>query len=579
MKRIISFLLTVLLLVSTSAAAVSADVTPITGSDEPTFIVSSEQSNPGKAVSVTIRMEHNPGIASIKLRVQFDSDLTLNGIAYNTALGGMSQQPQTLTSPVTLNWFNGAANTEGDMAIAVLDFTVAETASIGEHAISITYDEEDVYRIDGAQHETDVTFGVVNGGVNVVIPVTGLSLDRASATVSTGDGTFTLTPVFDPENATNKNVSWDSSDKTVATVDGGVVTLLKKGETVITATSEDGGYEAACVLTVLCSHLHSEEIPADPSTCIHHGHGAYTVCTDCGEIVSGSDAPLPYAEHQFVADPKPEYLKSAATCASLAVYCKSCSVCGEQGTQTFTYGEKDPENHVGGTHIENQAAASCKQEGYTGDVVCDSCHEVLAYGESTGYGDHTPAGQVVENETPASCLEGGSYEEAVYCSVCGDELSRNRVEVPALGHTYGDPVWTWDGYESAVAVISCIRGDDEHRLTAVITSEVTQEPSASGDGERTYTAAVTFNGKTYTDVKTEVIARKTLIGDSDCDGQITILDATYIQRRLANLPVDLFDETAADTDGDGNLTILDATVIQRYLVNLPSSDYIGKYLS
>jgi len=60
------------------------------------------------------------------------------------------------------------------------------------------------------------------------------------------------------------------------------------------------------------------------------------------------------------------------------------------------------------------------------------------------------------------------------------------------------------------------------------------------------------------------------VGDADNDGEVTILDATAIQRMLASLSVNSFSETAADTDGDGVITILDATVIQRWLAALPS---------
>ena len=42
-----------------------------------------------------------------------------------------------------------------------------------------------------------------------------------------------------------------------------------------------------------------------------------------------------------------------------------------------------------------------------------------------------------ENNTPATCTEKGSYESVVYCSVCNAEISRETVEIPALGHTGG----------------------------------------------------------------------------------------------------------------------------------------------
>lgn len=64
-------------------------------------------------------------------------------------------------------------------------------------------------------------------------------------------------------------------------------------------------------------------------------------------------------------------------------------------------------------------------------------------------------------------------------------------------------------------------------------------------------------------------------GDADGDGVVTILDATVIQRKLAEFAVSRFNETAADVNGDG-LNILDATAIQRYLAGFPNTYQIGE---
>ncbi len=67
-----------------------------------------------------------------------------------------------------------------------------------------------------------------------------------------------------------------------------------------------------------------------------------------------------------------------------------------------------------------------------------------------------------------------------------------------------------------------------------------------------------------------------LLGDVDCDDEVTIIDATCIQRKLANIPIAKFIETAADADEDGGFSIIDATAIQRWLAQLPSNENIGK---
>lgn len=67
-----------------------------------------------------------------------------------------------------------------------------------------------------------------------------------------------------------------------------------------------------------------------------------------------------------------------------------------------------------------------------------------------------------------------------------------------------------------------------------------------------------------------------LLGDADGDGEVSILDATAIQRKDVLLSVAYFDDVAADVDGDGDVTILDATFIQRFLAGLPCPAGIGE---
>ena len=69
-------------------------------------------------------------------------------------------------------------------------------------------------------------------------------------------------------------------------------------------------------------------------------------------------------------------------------------------------------------------------------------------------------------------------------------------------------------------------------------------------------------------------------GDTDGDGDTTILDATFIQRRLAELANDgTYCRGAADADGDGENTIIDATWIQRKLADFEGYDRIGTIIT
>lgn len=82
-----------------------------------------------------------------------------------------------------------------------------------------------------------------------VYPVTGVTLDKSSVELKKGE-TVTLTATVAPDNATNKNVVWSSSDSSIAKVENGVVTAVESGTATITVTTEDGNLKASCVVTV-----------------------------------------------------------------------------------------------------------------------------------------------------------------------------------------------------------------------------------------------------------------------------------------------------------------------------------------
>jgi len=82
------------------------------------------------------------------------------------------------------------------------------------------------------------------------IPVTGVSLNKTSTYLVAG-GTETLFASIEPHNATNKNVTWSSSNTAAATVSpDGVVTAVAAGTAVITVTTADGAKTASCIVTV-----------------------------------------------------------------------------------------------------------------------------------------------------------------------------------------------------------------------------------------------------------------------------------------------------------------------------------------
>lgn len=154
-------------------------------------------------------------------------------------------------------------------------------------------------------------------------------------------------------------------------------------------------------------------------------------------------------------------------------------------------------------------------------AICDYCGQP--------YGSLNPNNHKGEKETrnkvAATCTTPG-YTGDVYCIDCGAILSRGK-QIKALGHDFSD--------------------DEEYCRNGCGTKNPNYHSSTC------------------------------LLGDVDGDGAVTIIDATYIQRKLAGLPnQNGFVDKASDTDGDEGLSILDATFIQRWLAGLPSNDNIGK---
>ena len=101
--------------------------------------------------------------------------------------------------------------------------------------------------IGGEGFDTATTIGTLQAAV---VPVTSVTLDKAEASIETG-ATITLAATVTPNNASDKTVTWTSSDSTVATVDAnGVVKGMAASSTPVTITATAGGFSATCAVTV-----------------------------------------------------------------------------------------------------------------------------------------------------------------------------------------------------------------------------------------------------------------------------------------------------------------------------------------
>jgi pectate lyase len=100
---------------------------------------------------------------------------------------------------------------------------------------------------------------------NIVVSVTGVTVKSSTSILVSG--TESLYPVISPDNATNKNVTWKSSNSAYATVDSsGQVKGIAAGSATITATTADGNKTADCVVTVFSTVTNVTSVTLDQSS-------------------------------------------------------------------------------------------------------------------------------------------------------------------------------------------------------------------------------------------------------------------------------------------------------------------------
>ena len=157
-------------------------------------------------------------------------------------------------------------------------------------------------------------------------------------------------------------------------------------------------------------------------TCTATGLTEGSHCGRCSEVLIAQTV-VPAKGHTEVID---EAVAPTCTATGLTEG-KHCSVCGEiLVAQTVV----DALGHKYDTVV---TAPTCTEAGYT-TYTCSVCGDTYKGDELTALG-HTEGEAIVENNVDPDCTNTGSYDLAVYCTVCDAEISRETVTVAALGHT------------------------------------------------------------------------------------------------------------------------------------------------
>ena len=216
------------------------------------------------------------------------------------------------------------------------------------------------------------------------------------------------------------------------------------------------------------------EHPAKDPTCTSEGNIKYYTCTNCGRYFRRDEN----IKDKIVATP------------SSAEAVKIQKISHEL-------------NKVNGK------PATCTEAGNIEYYVCSVCMGKFADLEGMNPIDnivipalgHAMSEDVTYPQKP-TCTNAG---KATYtCTRC--KAKQENVNVPALGHDYGDPTWNWCGVSSATATFKCKRDCKEENAIVTCQARLTRS-SINNCGYYTYTATVIFNGNTYTDTRTDYSCR------------------------------------------------------------------------
>ncbi len=169
--------------------------------------------------------------------------ISVTGVTLNkSALSLIEGNSETLTATVTPdNATNkGITWTSSNTNVAIVSNGKVTAKTVGTTTITVT-------TVDGGYTAScNVT---VTEKAPATVAVTGVTLNKSAVSLEK-DKTETLTATVTPTNATNTNVTWKSSNTSVATISNGIVTAKSAGTAVITVTTADGGYAAECTVTV-----------------------------------------------------------------------------------------------------------------------------------------------------------------------------------------------------------------------------------------------------------------------------------------------------------------------------------------
>ena len=148
-------------------------------------------------------------------------------------------------------------------------------------------------------------------------------------------------------------------------------------------------------------------------------------------------------------------------------------------------------------------------------MYCSVCGEELSREtKELELASHTAGEAVEENRVESTCTVAGSYDSVVYCSVCGEELSRETKSIAATGHSYGE----WSETKAA----TCMEVGEERRDCQNCDHFETQEIAIN---------ASAHTGNNHTEnAKDATCSAEGYTGDTVCECGVTVANGTAISK-------------------------------------------------
>ena len=229
--------------------------------------------------------------------------------------------------------------------------------------------------------------------------------------------------------------------------------------------------------------------------------------------IGGVWAGDPAAPHKY--DMEHPIIVKEAGCTEQGEIHFICSECGVILSEELAAHGHSPAEKV----TENEVASSCLEQGMADEVVyCSVCGEELSREKvARALGPHTPKDPVEENRVEATCTMDGSYDTVVYCGICQEEISRETAVLEAPGHTENeavvenasDPTCTEEGGFDTVTYCS-VCGEEVSRVTTIIEALGHTEGEAVEENrtEATCTKEGGFDSVIYCSVCGEELSRE-----------------------------------------------------------------------